>query len=258
MPAELFVALSGAVASFLSGLLGIGGGIVLAPLLLYGAPLVGAEAVPVKIVTGLTIIQALSASLLGLARHRGYGNVSHRLVMVMGPSGATAALAGALLSGLAPDRLLLGVFAAFALAGAAALFMPLRSQDAGAADLQADMRVAAGMAIVVGFFGGMVGIGAIAFLIAGLVYVLRVPPRIAIGTSLGVGFFAALATLVGKAATAQIDPPLAGLVLVAALVASPAGAWLSQRTPPRTLMLMLAVLVALSGLRMAFEAITGI
>ncbi|MGH2451289.1 MAG: sulfite exporter TauE/SafE family protein [Candidatus Limnocylindria bacterium] len=257
MPIELFTALTGAAASFLSGLLGIGGGIVLAPLLLYAPDLVGAQALPVKIVTGLTIVQAISGSLLGSLRHRRYGHVSRRLVLVMGPSGAAASLVGALLSSAAPDRLLLGIFGGFALLGAAALFLPIRSPDVPVDELEVDAIRAAAIAIVVGFFGGMVGIGAIAFIIAALVYLLRVPPRIAIGTSLGIGFFAAVATLVGKAATAQIDPPLAAIVFVAALVASPAGAWLSQRTPSRALMLLLAVLVGLSGLRMGWEAIVG-
>ena len=41
MPDEVITAAAGLVASFLSGLLGIGGGLVLTPLLLYLPPLVG-------------------------------------------------------------------------------------------------------------------------------------------------------------------------------------------------------------------------
>src|SRR5712692_2440624 len=88
-------AISGLIASFLSGLLGIGGGPVLTPLLLYGPQAAGAGALPVKIITGLTIVQAISGSVLGSFRHRGYGNVSTRLVLLMGPPIAAASLAGA-------------------------------------------------------------------------------------------------------------------------------------------------------------------
>ena len=85
---ELVTALSALIASFLSGLLGIGGGVVLTPLLLYLPPAIGIGALPVKIITGLTIVQAISGSVLGAFRHRAYGNVSARLVLTMGPTGA--------------------------------------------------------------------------------------------------------------------------------------------------------------------------
>src|SRR5205809_5777064 len=85
MTDEAITAVAGLVASFLSGLLGIGGGLVLTPFLLYLPPLVGGVAIPVKIVTGLTIVQAISGSALGTLRHRSYGNVSSRLVWLMGP-----------------------------------------------------------------------------------------------------------------------------------------------------------------------------
>jgi len=110
---------------------------------------------------------------------------------------------------------------------------------------------------VLGFLGGIVGIGGIAFIIAALVYLLRVPPRIAIGSSLGIGLFAAVAAFIGKAATAQIDLPLAGVVFVSALVASPVGAAVSVRTQPRALLALLAAIVMLAAIRIAFTAATG-
>ena len=129
VPPETLTAISGAISSFLSGLLGIGGGLVLAPLLLYGPPLVGAATFPVKLVTGLTIVQAVSNSVFGTLRHQRYGNVSWRLVRTMGPLGGAASLAGALLSVHTPDRALLFIFAAFSLAGAVALLLPVEMQD---------------------------------------------------------------------------------------------------------------------------------
>jgi uncharacterized membrane protein YfcA len=228
---EIVTSLSAFVASFLSGLLGIGGGVVLTPLLLYLPPALGIGVLPVKIITGLTIVQAISGSFLGAFRHRAYGNVSARLVIVMGPTAAVASLVGALISRDVHDRVLLGIFALLALAVA--------------------------ISIVLGFLGGMVGIGGIATIIGALVYLLRIPPRIAIGTSLGIGMFAAVAALIGKAATAQIDLPLATIVAVSALVASPIGAWLSVRTQPKLLLRILAAVVIVAAVRMAASAVFG-
>jgi uncharacterized membrane protein YfcA len=257
MPDEAITAVAGLVASFLSGLLGIGGGLVLTPLLLYLPPIVGGTAIPVKIITGLTIVQAISGSLLGALRHRAYGNVSPRLVWLMGPPSAIASLVGALVSRDTPDNVILLVFAVLAFAGAVMLLLPVTPRDELAEDIRADRRVAIPIALVLGFFGGMVGIGGIAFIIAALVYILRVPARVAIGSSLGIGLFAAVAALIGKAATAQIDPALAVIVFVAALVASPVGAAVSVRTQPRALLAILSGIVMLAAIRIAVTAVTG-
>ena len=257
MSDEAITAIAGLVASFLSGLLGIGGGLVLTPLLLYLPPVVGGAAIPVKIVTGLTIAQAISGSLLGTLRHRAYGNVSARLVWLMGPPSALASLVGAFVSRDTPDNIILIVFAILAFVGGVMLLLPVTPRDGSPDDIRVDRRIAIAISLVLGFFGGMVGIGGIAFIIAALVYLLRVPPRIAIGSSLGIGLFAAVAALIGKAATAQIDPPLAAIVFVSALVASPVGAAVSVRTQPRALLAILAVVVMLAAIRIAFTAVTG-
>jgi uncharacterized membrane protein YfcA len=117
--------------------------------------------------------------------------------------------------------------------------------------------VAVAIALVVGFFGGMVGIGGVALIIPALIHLLRLPARVAIGTSLAVGLFGALAAFVGKAATAQIDPVLGAIVFVAALVVSPVGAAVSVRTHPGALTAGLAVLVLLAALRIAWTAVSG-
>ncbi len=257
MAIDVVVAASALIASLLSGLLGIGGGLVLTPLALYVPGLVGTGALSVKLVTGLTIVQALSGSVLGALRHSRYGNVSFRLVRLMGPASALAALVGALVSRDTPDQVLLAIFATFSLAGAIALVLPVEAQQTTVDELHVNVPLALAIAIVIGFFGGMVGIGAIAFIIAALVTLLGIPARVAVGTSLGIGFFSALAALVGKAATAQIDPVLGAIVLGAAIVASPVGAALSQRTRPRVLLGALSLVLVLTAARIGYQAITG-
>lgn len=255
---EMLVAIPSAISAFLSGLLGIGGGLVLAPLLLYLPPAVGAAALPVKLITGLTILQTVGGGILGTLRHRHHGNVSWRLVRIMGPVGGLASFTGALVSREAGDHLLLLIFAGFSLAGAVALLIPVESQEGTVDDLHVNVPLAAGIAAVLGFFGGMVGIGAIAFMLSALVYLLRIPARVAIGTSLAIGLFSALAALAGKLATAQIDPMFGAIVLIAAAVGSPIGVAVGQRSHPRVLMLMLSAILGMTALRMFWQAFTGV
>ena len=53
----MFLFSVGSFVGFLSGLLGIGGGIIMFPLLLYMPPLLGFESINVKSITGLTMMQ---------------------------------------------------------------------------------------------------------------------------------------------------------------------------------------------------------
>src|SRR5216117_3734671 len=152
MTDEAITAVAGLVASFLSGLLGIGGGLVLTPLLLYLPPLAGGAAIPVKIVTGLTIVQAISGSLLGVLRHRSYGNVSPRLVWLMGPPSAVASLVGAFISRDTPDNVILLVFAVLAFAGAVMLLLPVTPRGERVEDVHADPKLAIPIAVLLGFF----------------------------------------------------------------------------------------------------------
>ena len=76
----LLVLAIGLAAGFLSGLVGLGGGILAAPLLLYVPGVAGLDEFTVKEVTGLTMVQGLAGALSGLTRHQSYGFVSWRLV----------------------------------------------------------------------------------------------------------------------------------------------------------------------------------
>src|SRR5437763_4173489 len=141
MTDEAITAVAGLVASFLSGLLGIGGGLVLTPFLLYLPPLVGGVAIPVKIVTGLTIVQAISGSALGTLRHRSYGNVSSRLVWLMGPPSAVAAVVGAFLSRDLADNVILIIFAILAFAGSIMLLLTVTTSAETDDEIRADLSV---------------------------------------------------------------------------------------------------------------------
>jgi uncharacterized membrane protein YfcA len=253
----LIVAAGAALASFLSGLLGLGGGVIIAPFLLYVPALVGAAPVGVKLITGLTAVQACSSSLIGAVRHRGYGNVSLATIRLMGPAIGLSALAGAYASARVDDRILVAIFALIAGASAVALVVPARGQEASATDLRIDPRVAVPIAVVLGLVLGLVGFGGAAFIMTVLIHVFRLPVRLALGTSLGIGLFAAVAALLGKAATAQLDPGLGAVVFLSALVFAPIGAAISVRTRERALTYILAAILAVGAARIAWTAMTG-
>jgi hypothetical protein len=110
--------------------------------------------------------------------------------------------------------------------------------------------LAFGLGAGVGLLAGMVGAGGAFILIPGLLYLVRIPLRLTIGTSLWIVVASSIAGLVGKAVTGQIDWPLALALLAGALPAGRLGAIVSRRTHPTRLATVLGLMIALVALRM--------
>ncbi len=255
MSLALLILLLAFAVSMLSGLLGIGGGIVMAPVLLYVPPLLGMDELSMSTVAGLTITQGLAASLSGVLRHNKYRQVNRRLVAWMGSSIAVWALAGAIFSRWLSGETLLALFAGLALAAAIMMFLPTKTEgevsDAGEIEFNVPWAVA--IASCVGFLGGIVGQGGSFLLIPAMLHKLRIPIRVVIASNLGIVFFSSLAGFAGKFATEQVPGLLALYVVLGALPAAQLGSVISHRTPPPWLRRSLALVVALAALAICVE-----
>lgn len=237
---------------FLSGLLGIGGGILMTPLLLYGPPLFGVGEFSVQEVTGLTIVLGLLASASGVLRHRAYGFVSQRLVLYMGVTIALASLTGAILSRFTAAGALLAILACLALVAAVLMLLPppKGGDEALSFDFRPSRARATAVAAGVGFLGGMVGLGGAFILVPFMIQVLRVPTRLTIGSSLGIVFFSALAGFAGKAGTGQIPLAAALALALGAIPGAQLGGYASPRVRPALLRQALALIIVFAAARM--------
>ena len=102
---------------------------------------------------------------------------------------------------------------------------------------------------LIGFASGLVGAGGAFLTVPVMIALLRLPVRLAIGTSLAVTVMSALTGVLGKALTAQIPLGPAGAVMLGSLVGARVGARVSRRIPVRVLQIVLAGLVALVAIR---------
>src|SRR5437867_6780839 len=93
----------GFVGAIVAGLLGVGGAIVMIPLLLYVPPLLGVGALDMKSVAGVTMAQVFVAALSGMIAHRRHRAVHARLAWIGGTAMATGSLIGALVSSRLQD-----------------------------------------------------------------------------------------------------------------------------------------------------------
>jgi len=247
----LMLFLSGASVGFLSGLLGLGGGVVLFPLLHYLPPALGFPSIDVKSITGLTMAQGFFASLsaaLFYSRHR---LVSRPLVLSLGLSLFASSLAGSLASAAVPDSPILFIFGLLALAASAMMFLPRshHGDEQTGEEIIFNRPLAVSIGVVLGFFLGLVGQGGAFIVIPIMLYALKIPLRVALGSMLAIGLFSATAGLAGKTLTGQVPLLMAGAMLLGAVPAARLGGMVGKRTEARHLRWLLAAVITASALR---------
>jgi len=217
------------VGGFISGLLGVGGAVVLIPLMVMVPPIVGVGHLAMHDIAGLTMVQVLAASIAGYFAHRRIGAVSKRVIICLGLPMALASLTGAVVSQRitgATIHLLFGGLVGMA------LIMMLMPGDEPSGEHFDDGQLRVGLAIAlgggVGMVAGIVGAGGGFILIPLMIRVLKVPVRVAIGSSLGVVFMAAATGAVGKAVTLQVDWHFLVPVILGSIPAALLGAQVSH------------------------------
>lgn len=244
---------------FLSGLLGLGGAIFMIPLLLYVPPLLGVGSFDMKQVAAISMVQVLSASLTGVIVHHKNKFVSRSLLLTMGLCNAAGNLAGSFYSRNTQSELLLAIFATMAVIAAATMFVPKREQgqDIAPEDLVYNKPLAMGVSLAIGCFGGMVGAPGAFIYIPVMIYLLNIPTRIVIGSTLGIVFFGAVTGTIGKMATGQIIWPAALALVVGTVPGAQLGGSLSKKVNTKYLRLAIAVIIAVTGLRMWWQILSG-
>lgn len=235
----------GVVAGVVSGLLGVGGGIVMVPALTL------ALAFPFQEAKAISLLAILGTGTVGVWTHRGFGNVDLRNGALLGVSGIAGNGAGYVLSLGTPEPVLKTLFGG--LLGVAALRIWLGDpvpDDAAADDLPSWIPVVVGLAagVVASFFG--VG-GGILFVPA--LALLGFPIHLAVGTSL-------LGVLVNGASGSALHwlgghlDLLAGVaVLVGATAGARGGALAANRLEADRLKRVFAVALVLTGIYMAIR-----
>lgn len=236
----------GFVGAFVSGLVGVGGAIVMVPLLYYVPPLLGVGDLDIKHVAGITMAQVLAASAMGAWSHGRNDMIHRRLAMLGGAAMGAGALAGAIGSRYASSRLILAVFAVMTSAALPLMFARPAHGDPGAGPRQRTPvgRAAVTLPALIGLASGLVGAGGAFLLVPVLISVVRLPVRESIGTSLAMTCVSSAMGFIGKAVTAQIPLWPALAVVAGSLSGAPLGARVSQRAPVAVLRAVLAALIA--------------
>ena len=149
---------TGAIAGIAAGLLGVGGGIVIVPMLYWISPMLEMEpAVVVHAAVATSLATIIPTSIASVRAHRRRGAVDSDLLKLWGPAVFVGAALGGIASGYLDGKALAGVFGVVALVVAVnmALTKPLILADAVPASATINRLIAT----AIGFVSALMGIG---------------------------------------------------------------------------------------------------
>lgn len=242
----------GFMGAFVAGLLGVGGAILMIPLLLYVPVWLGFPPLEVKAIAAISMVQVFFAALSGAIAHGRRGAVHRGLTTTVGVMAALGSLAGGVASRWLQSLTLLSIFAAMASLGALLMWAaPLgKDEESNAAEgLTFHRPLAILVGGAVGLGAGLVGAGGAFLLVPLLIAVVGIPTRITIGSSLAITLWTATAGVLGKLATGQIPFMPAAALVLGAVPGAQIGEWASRRFGVRGLRGLLAAVTTLVALR---------
>ncbi len=231
---------------FCSGLLGVGGAVVLIPLLLVIPKLIGVGDLSMHAVAGLTMLQVLAASVTGWMAHRRDGFTHTPTVLSIGIPMGVFSFVGAAASKSMSEEAMLFVFGCLVAVAFIMLFRGSPGEALETVNFEFKRLHSIASGSCVGFVAGIVGAGGGFILIPVMIKILKIPIRVTVGSSLGIVFIGAMMGSLGKIMTLQVEWTYLLPVIAGALPASLIGAHASKRIPAphiRRLLLLLILVI---------------
>lgn len=251
--------LTGAVAGLAAGLLGIGGGLVIVPILFFIFTHQGIAAEHVMhMALGTSLATIIVTSLSSTRAHHLHDAVLWPAVLQLAPGILAGAWLGGIVAGKLSTDILRPIFGIFELVVAVHLLTRYRPEVHNRI-ISAGKNIAGG--ITIGSISSIVGIGGGTLTVPFLLW-HNVPIRNAVASSAACGFPIAIAgtaayifsgwhyTDASATTWGYVNMAAFTMIIATSIIAAPFGARLAHKLPEKTLRTFFAVLLLLLGIRM--------
>lgn len=285
MPVNIYVFLGmGGAVGFLSGLFGVGGGFLMTPLLIFSG-------IPAAVAVGTEAAQIVASSVSGAIAQWRRNNVDIKMGTVL----LTGGIAGSVV-GVETVKLLrqigqfeffisiayvtfLGIIGALMLIESANTIRKTRQgkpasvrrpgQHLWVHKMPLKMRfhrsklyISAipplAIGVLVGFMGAIMGVGGGFIMVPAMIYLLRVPTNVVVGTSLfQIVFVTGLTTILHATQNYAVDIVLALILMVGGVIGAQFGAAAGQKLKGEQLRFLLAGLVLLVCVRIGWSMVAA-
>ncbi len=253
---------AGVGAGLLAGLLGVGGGIVIVPVLFHMFSVFGVdENARMHVAVGTSLATIIPTSIASLRAHAKRGAVDAGLLRALGPAVLAGVVVGTAVAGIVRGNVLTAIFAVVALAVAVNMAFGMERTQIRDGLPSGWRKLLIGG--VIGGISSMMGIGG-GSLSVPVLSACRYPIRTAVGTAAAIGLIIALPGAIGFVVTGSgVDGRpsgslgyvnLIGFALIAptTMLAAPWGARIAHAVRPDLLRKAFAVFLCLTSLRMIY------
>lgn len=259
--------ITGAVAGTLAGLLGVGGGIVIVPVLFLLFDFLDVpSAVAMHLAVGTSLATIIPTSISSARSHHAKGAIDLEMLKAWAPFIFAGALAGGIASRFVSSEALTAIFGTIALLVAINMALPrkLVLADAVPEGAGAQMALPGG----IGIFSALMGIGG-GTLTVPVLSAFSYPVHRAVGTASAFGLVIAIPAVAGfiwsgigiaerpPASLGYVNLVAAVLIFSTSVLTAPFGSTLAHRLNPTALKRVFAVFLFLTSLRMLWTVLAG-
>ena len=215
--------LIGVVGGTVAGLMGIGGGTVIIPLLLY---LSGVE---VKAATAISMVHIVFASISGTIFNYRQKTIIFKYSLYFGLSSMVFSFLGGYFTRLIPDLTIKIMYLAALTVSFIMLLLRSRIAEHKVEPSKKDIYKIIPIGAVAGFMAGILGIGGGFLFVPALLFFMGLPMNLATGTSLGAIIFTSIPGLVGKVLSVDFNILFGVIVGIGGIGGARLGTYLKRK-----------------------------
>ncbi|MCJ7666391.1 MAG: sulfite exporter TauE/SafE family protein [Actinobacteria bacterium] len=244
----------GLLTSSIVTLLGIGGGLIILPILIYFTD------IGLKAATAISAVQVFFASSFGTFFNRLQKTINYRYAIIFGISSGTTYFLGSYFTGLIPENTIKMIYLCSVILALILFFMKRNNNNENDLELaaqripgKADYFKIIPISLISGFFFGVLGVGGGFLYVPLLILLFKLPLKVAIGTSLMIVLFNAIPGIVGKLLSIRFDIFLGLAVAVGAIIGSRIGTYLNKKISEKIIKIIFTLLLVLIIARVAWD-----
>jgi uncharacterized membrane protein YfcA len=245
----VWLIVTGLVAGFLSGLFGVGGGILIVPALVF---LVGFDQ---RLAAGTSLAAIVPTSIVGVISYALHGTVDWLAAVILAIGAIAGAQLGSYLLQRLPKRALQWGFIGFLAVVIVTLFLVIPSRDSSIVISVGTVIGLVALGFVTGVLSGLLGIGGGVIVVPMLIVLFGSSDLVAKGTSLLMMVPTAISGTIGNARRKNVDLRAAAIIGVAACTTTALGAVVAAWIPPFVGNLLFAAFLIVIAVRMVLQAV---
>ena len=235
--------LIGVIGGFIAGLVGIGGAIIIYPMIILIPPLFGLEGFTAYTASGLTSAQVFFSTLSGTARALKRPIFNVRLIGYMGVGMIVGSVVGAILSQHFTEQVINYVYIAVSISAIVLMIWKVKPA------FSEGIRVHWSMAIVgvfIGLISGVIGAGGAFIIIPILLTVYKLPMNTVVTNSIVIAFISSIGAFVMKLFQGFVPLEHAIWMVIGSLVMTPIGMKVGEKVPDAVQKAIIIILIAIA------------